>query len=206
MDRSTWVRAELLAEQDRSQGEPKWRADFAPAPQPRQSWTQDLTRSPCPAPHSRGHGGLGSSEPCMGWVWEEPLLEGCTCHSREMGQVPPRGSDGSFTSSPHASVCIPRCHRACSIPTPIALGAARCFRQMQDPCLQQGTRESETQATEDNPTDLLPPCCCSILGCVPGPSHGLFFAEHCKRSSPCTPWSSLVFSHGSAAADCRSNP
>lgn len=33
-DRSTQVRAELLAEQDRSRGEPQSRADFAPVPEP----------------------------------------------------------------------------------------------------------------------------------------------------------------------------
>lgn len=86
-------------------------------------------------PRAGRYGGMGSSEPCMGWVWGETLLEGCTCRSHEMGQVAPRGNAGSFTSCPHASVCIPRCHRVCSIATPIVLGTARRIRSLHDPCL-----------------------------------------------------------------------
>lgn len=105
----------------------------------------------------------------------EGLLEDCTCHSPEMGHVPPGAVLAVLPLlqvHPCASLAVPARGTAAPI-------AARSSRSLHGPCLQQGTRESETQAREENPAGFLPPCCCSSSGCFPDPSHGSS-AEHCK--------------------------
>lgn len=42
----------------------------------------------------------------MARLWGEAFLQGCTCHSPEMGQAPPGGSAGSFRQFYLFSTCI----------------------------------------------------------------------------------------------------